>query len=639
MTTKEDRLNKLYSDVKSIAVSTSRDNANVGNNFSAKLLQIASTSNKAVQLLEMPEEFRIAHEEGFIHNHDLDSYNLSTNCLNIATGKVMDKGFNTGYGTINKPKRIESAASLSCIILQSTQNDMFGGQGHYDFDNDMGEYVELTEKEILDEEVLSCMNYGERMTESSFECVPNYMQSRVRKRVEEKLDKATKQGAQTVVYNLNSMHSRAGSQVPFSSINIGIPRNKYAALMCKHLLEQYNKGLGKGEQPIFPNIIFRVKEGVNKFPGDPYYYLYQLACKVASNRMNPMFVNCDSTFDKPFYDKGIMPTRMGCRTRIGTDINGEDTPCARGNIAPVSLNLPKISMEAVLQAGEKGELTPDGLIRAFYIELNRVLDICEGQLLHRYDTLKQLKGKDLPFVVGENLMVGSEEIGPDDSIEPILKHGTWSIGFIGLAEALTCLTGKHHGESQESWDLGYGIINTIRIFCDKISVKHQLNFTCYATPAEGLSDRFTKIDIEKYGIIEGITDHEFYTNSFHIPVNQAISFKKKLDLEAPFHALCNAGHISYVELDAPPIDDPGLVERIVNYAFSKETNAGYIGINFGIRYCKDCGKNHIKGHICPECGGTNLQGIARVTGYLSLDERFGDGKRAEVKARRSSDEC
>ena len=633
--TKVKRLVKLSSEVKNIAVSTSRDNANVGNNFSAKLLQIASASNKTVQSMEIPEEFVESHESGRTHMHDLDSYNLTTNCLNIDTGSVLKKGFNTGYGTINTPKRIESAASLSCIVLQSTQNDMFGGQGHYNFDNDMADFAVTTEQELLEDEMESCCDYGEKSTSDVvFEDIPTYMQSRIKKRVAKKLEKAVRQGCQTTVYNLNSMHSRAGSQVPFSSINIGIPKNKYAALVCQLLLEEYNKGLGKGEQPVFPNIIFRVKEGVNRNPGDPYYYLYQLACKVAANRMNPMFVNCDSSFDKPFYDNGIMPTRMGCRTRIGEDVNGEDTPCARGNIAPISMNLPQIAIEAVIKAGEEGLIEVEDIIRNFNEELDKTLEMSERQLLHRYDTLKQLKGKDLPFVIGENLMVGAEEVGPNDSIEPILKHGTWSIGFIGLAETLTCMIGNHHGETKEAWDLGYAIVSRIRKFCDSIKEKHSLNFTCYATPAEGLSGRFTAIDIERYGEIGGVTDKDFYTNSFHIPVDQSISFKKKLDLEAPFHELCNAGHISYIELDTAPVDDPDVVERIITYAFSN-TNAGYIGINFGIKYCKDCGQNHIKGNLCPNDGSSNLQGIHRVTGYLSLDERFGKGKDAEVKLRRA----
>lgn len=290
------RNTELIKKISQISKTTERDNANVGNNFSSKLLQIASTANKFSNLLEMPEEMARAHEDGSIHIHDLDSYNLTVNCLTIEAGDILKKGFNTGYGTINPPKRIGSAAALACILLQSSQNDCFGGQSIEDFDNDMADFVEMSEEEIRNE-ILE-MNeylYGKELEDL----------------VESKLERQVKEAMQTVVYNLNTMHSRAGSQVPFSSLNIGLPKNKYAEMVCRNFLEQFDKGLGKGEIAIFPNVVFRVKVGVNLNPEDPYYHLKQLACKVAANRMNPTFLNCDSSFNKPFYDKGIMPTAMG----------------------------------------------------------------------------------------------------------------------------------------------------------------------------------------------------------------------------------------------------------------------------------------------------------------------------------------
>lgn len=292
--------------ISKIGVETDRDNANVGNNFSSKLLRIASESNKWHNLANMPKYLSKAHEIGDLYYHDLDSYNLTTNCLHIPTKEILENGFNTGYGTINAPRRIETAAELSCILLQSTQNDMFGGQSHPDFDNDMSIFVKPTREEII----------------SEFKEL-GLPQEKIEELAEKKLKNRIHQAMQGVVYNLNTMHSRAGSQVPFSSINIGIPESRDAALICEIFLLEYEKGLGKGEQPIFPNIIFRVKEGVNREPNDPYFYLYELACRVAAKRMNPTFMNIDADFNKKYYDMGITPATMGCRTYLMSNVNGE----------------------------------------------------------------------------------------------------------------------------------------------------------------------------------------------------------------------------------------------------------------------------------------------------------------------------
>lgn len=632
-------LNSMIEKIQKIGVSTERDNANVGNNFSAKLLQIASIANKTANLLTIPEEHAIAHIEGDIHEHDLDSYNLTTNCLHIDTIDLLKNGFNTGYGTINSPKRIDSAASLSCIILQSAQNDMFGGQSHYNFDNDMAEFVQSTRDQIsghvssIMADTLSIVGMTVEDIEENKTLLAKFKIS-FSTRVEIETRKAIDQAMQIVVYNLNSMHARAGSQVPFSTINLGLPDSEEAALVCEIFLKEYNKGLGKGEQPVFPNVIFRVKEGVNKNPGDPYYYLFELACQIAGNRMNPTFLNCDSTFSKPLMDKGVLPATMGCRTAISTDINGEDTPKARGNGAPVTINLPRLAIKTM----ESINMLPSShfgirgkrkyIVDTFYKYFDEMIELSKDSLLHRIETLAKLKGKDLPFLNEHNLMVGLEEVSPDDSIMPMLKHCTWGIGFIGLAEALSCMFGKHHGENGEVWQIGYGIIKHLRKKCDKYKEEYKLNFSCYATPAEGLSGRFVEIDKKKYGELAGVTDKSYYTNSFHIPVGYNISFTDKINLEAPFHELCNGGHISYVELDRAPVDAPKVVERIVKYSFDN-TNMGYMGINFGIRYCRDCGTNHVLGTHCPVCNSTNIQGIDRVTGYLSLDERFTPGKKAE----------
>ena len=596
----------LMKAIERIGVETDRDNANVGNNFSSKLLRIASESNKWHNLAAMPKHLAKTHENGDIYYHDLDSYNLTTNCLHIPTREILEKGFNTGYGTINKPKRIETAAELSCILLQSTQNDMFGGQSHPDFDNDMAIFIEPTREEIRRE-----------LKELGLE------ESKIEEITEKRLRERVHQAMQGVIYNLNTMHSRAGSQVPFSSVNIGIPYSEDAAIVCEIFLEEYDKGLGKGEQPIFPNIIFRVKEGVNREKEDKYHYLYELACKVASKRMNPTFMNIDSDFNKEYYDKGYMPATMGCRTYLMKNINGEPGCKGRGNIAPVTINLPRIGIQA------KGNL------EEFYRILDERLNTAKEALLHRYEVLKNLKVKDLPFVAGQGLMKGSEGLSNEDSIEPILKQGTFGIGFIGLAEALCALREKHHGEDDISRELGIEIITYIRTFTDKAVEETKLNWSCYATPAEGLSGKFIEKDRKIFGKIKGVTDKEYYTNSFHIPVKYPISIKDKIDIEAPYHKLCNAGHISYIEVDDYPSGE--VIMDILDYAY-KNTNISYLGINFHIRYCKDCGK-YLSSNLrkCVSCGSTNIQGISRVTGYLSLDERFGPGKYEERSDRISHD--
>jgi len=502
-----DKIREIKSDlmkaIEKIGVETDRDNANVGNNFSSKLLRIASESNKWHNLSVMPKHLAKAHENGDLYFHDLDSYNLTINCLHIPTREVLEKGFNTGYGYIRKAKRIESAAELSCILLQSTQNDMFGGQSHPNFDNDMAAFIEYTRQEIKQE-----------IRELGVD------ENKIDEFAERKLRRAIEQSMQGIVYNLNTMHSRAGSQVPFSSMNIGIPESKDAALVCEIFLIEYEKGLGKGEQPVFPNIIFRVKKGVNREKTDPYYYLYKLACKVASKRMNPTFMNLDADFNKLYYDQGITPATMGCRTYLCSNINGEAGTKGRGNIAPLTVNLPRLGILA------KGD------VDKFYRLLNSKLELSREALMHRYSVLKKLRVKDLPFVAGQGLLLGSEELSPNDSIEPILKNGSWVIGFIGLAETLVALNGKHHGESAESRKLGVEIISHIRKYTDKLIEETHLNWSTYATPAEGLSGRFIIQDKAVFGEILGVTDKEYYTNSYHIPVGYPISIKEKIDIEA-----------------------------------------------------------------------------------------------------------
>lgn len=601
-----DKKSNIMKTIKALGEETDRDNGNVGNNFSSKLLRIASEANKWTMLASMDKEMAKLHELGDYHIHDLDSFNLTVNCLHVPTRKLLMNGFNTGYGTLNKPKRIDSAAMLSCIILQSSQNDMFGGQSHPNFDNDMAPFVEITRE-------------YERNLYREMGLEPDEKQVEFRTQV--RIDQAM----QSIVCNLNTMHSRAGSQVPFSTINLGIPQGtdkekKDAAIICESFLKAYMKGMGKNESCIFPNIIFRVKDGVNKKEGDPYYYLFKLACESASIRMNPTFCNIDASFNLPLYKEGTITAIMGCRTRTMENINGPSIPEGRGNIAPITINLVRLA----IRAGHYN-------IEKFFKLLDEMLENSEKNLLYRYEILKRLKVTDLPFVAGQKLMMGSENLKPDDSIEPILKQGTWAIGFIGLAECLTMLTGHNHAESEKSRALGLEIVKHIRDFTDSLKEKHHLNFSCYASPAEGLSGRFTKLDKAKYGIIKGVTDKDYYTNSFHVPVGVNISIKDKLEIEAPYHKLCNGGHISYIELDNYPTGEQ--VESIVVNSFT-HTDMDYLGINFHEKQCKKCGEHLFEDEeICPSCGSDEIQGISRITGYLAFDDRFGPGKKAERKDR------
>lgn len=589
----------LMKDIGKLGIMTDRDNANVGSNFSAKLLRIASESNKSYNLGNITQNIAEAHENGDVYIHDLDSFNLTTNCLHIPL-EILRKGFNTGYGYIRPPKRFESVVALLCILMQSSQNDMFGGQSFSNLDNDLAFYVDITRKEIKREyeELGICDKLDER--------------------VEEKLRKIIHQSMQGFCYNLNTMHSRAGSQVPFSSVNIGLPKTKDAALVCEIFLLEYEKGFGKNEQFIFPNIIFRVKDGVNKKNEDPYYYLFKLSCRVTSRRMNPTYMNIDADFNKEYYEKGYIPATMGCRTYLMSNINGEPGVDGRGNIAPATINLPRLGILA-----EKN-------IDKFFELLNDRIELAKDNLLCRYNVLKSLKAKDLPFSIGEGLMRGSEGLRPDESIEPVLKQGTYAIGFIGLAETLVALTGYNQAEAEISKELGLKIVKTIRSACDNYTKKYHLNFSCYATPAEGLSGKFIMQDKLLFGEIKGVTDKDYYTNSFHVPVRQSISITEKIKIEGPYHKLCNGGHITYIEVDGYP--DAEVVENIIMYAY-EYTNINYLGINFHIKYCKDCGSLIEPGENRCVCGSDKIQGISRVTGYLSLDERFGSGKVAEREDR------
>ncbi|HOL17632.1 MAG TPA: anaerobic ribonucleoside-triphosphate reductase, partial [Bacillota bacterium] len=412
-------------------------------------------------------------------------------------------------------------------------------------------------------------------------------------------------------------NSRAGAQVPFSSLNLGTDTTEEGRAVTRAVLEAFQRGLGRGESPIFPNLVFRVKEGVNFNPGDPNYDLFRLALAVAARRMNPTFSFMDSSFNRPYGDEVAY---MGCRTRVIGNRHGPEVSARRGNIAPVTLNLPRVALEC------------RGNIDLFFVQLDRLLRLGARQLLHRYEVLSRLRVRDLPFLMGEKLYLGSEELGPDDTIQDVIRHGTLAIGFIGLAETLQALIGKHHGEDDEALQLGLNIVNHIRRRTDSFAEEFDLNFVVVATPAEGLAGRFVAIDRERFGILPGVTDKAYYTNSFHIPVNYALSYYDKIKIEGAFHKYCNAGHISYVELEAPPLHNVEAVERIVRHMAASDV--GYGGINFPLDECCSCAFSGVIEGECPRCGSEAIRRIRRITGYLSTEDRFNEAKHSELKDRR-----
>nr|WP_092068148.1 anaerobic ribonucleoside-triphosphate reductase [Dendrosporobacter quercicolus]NSL46968.1 anaerobic ribonucleoside-triphosphate reductase [Dendrosporobacter quercicolus DSM 1736]SDL70890.1 ribonucleoside-triphosphate reductase class III catalytic subunit [Dendrosporobacter quercicolus] len=571
-----DAKSDLMDAVADILIETNRENANVSNSPSAKMLQIASAASKAYYLNRLiPENISSAHIRGDIHIHDLDFYGKTLTCVHIPLGKLLQSGFNNGHGFIRPPKRPASATALAAIILQSSQNDMHGGQSFAFFDRDMAPFMaKAGEAEVY-------------------------------------------QAMEALIYNLNSMHSRAGAQVPFSSLNIGTDITPPGRMVIKNILLAYEKGLGRGENPIFPNIIFRIKEGINLNAGDPNYDLFKLAIRVASQRLNPTFSFMDSSFNRPYGDQ---VGYMGCRTRVMSNVCGPEVTDGRGNLSFTTINLPRLAIKA------------ERNIMKFYQSLSDLIDLTCDQLLHRYQIQAGLKVKDMPFLMGQGLYLDSDQLSFSDSIASVIQHGSLSVGFIGLAETLLALTGSHHGENQEAQALGEEIVAFMRNKLDKAAGRHQLNFTLLATPAEGLSGRFVKMDRREYGLIPGVTDKDYYTNSFHIPVNYPISAYDKIRLEGVYHKYTNAGHISYVEFDAPPVNNLTAVEDILRYM--KECDIGYAGVNFPVDFCEGCGYlGVIDTDYCPSCHTESIRRVRRITGYLSTVDRFNDAKGVELKER------
>lgn len=604
-----------------------RDNANInGDNPMGAMLQMGANSAKEYYLETMIKPHIAAmHRRGDIHIHDLDFYGWTTTCTQIDLIKLFKGGFDTGHGHLREPKSIGSYAALAAIAIQSNQNDQHGGQSVVNFDYAMAEGVRLTYAKYLKEaeEISSelgwtrdwwCKDYAKKHT-----------------------IRDTYQAMEGFVHNLNTMHSRAGAQVPFSSINYGMDTSWEGRLVMKQLLLATEAGLGNGETPIFPIQIFRVKEGVNYNPEDPNYDIFKLAMRVSAKRLFPNFSFVDAPFNLQYYDPEKPETQvayMGCRTRVLGNVFDPDRQISngRGNLSFTSINLPRIAIQADLLA-----IKPEDKTDIFFSILDNFLDAVLEQLLDRFEVQSNRKVRNFPFLMGEGNWIDSEKLDADDKVGEVLKHGTLSIGFIGLAECLKMLIGSHHGENNEAQELGLGIIRYIRDFCDRKSEEMKLNITCLATPAEGLSGRFLRMDREMYGEIPGVTDHDFYTNSFHIPVYYKISAFNKIKLEAPYHALTNAGHISYVEMDGDPSRNLEAFEKIVRCMH--DSGIGYGSINHPVDRDPACGFNGIIYDECPKCGRKEVPGkpferIRRITGYLvgTLD-KWNDAKRAEERER------
>ena len=668
-----DRLMKTFEDITYKDATDSdikRENANIdGNTAMGSMLKYGSEGAKHFyESYVLNPKHSEAHRNGDIHIHDLDFYTLTTTCCQIDLLKLFKGGFSTGHGVLREPNDIASYASLACIAIQSNQNDQHGGQSIANFDYGLAPgvaktYIKRYRSNLASLiEVMDCPEHAEKAKEvyqalaeqdlyPNLDQCPAYHEAEKKlmletgipedifekaqafsvKKATEETDKATYQAMEALLHNLNTMHSRAGAQTPFSSINYGMDTSTEGRMIMKNMLLVTEAGLGNGETAIFPIQIFRVKEGINFNPGEKNYDLFKLACRCSAKRLFPNFSFQDAPYNLKYYKEGHPETEiayMGCRTRVIGNVNDpeREITLGRGNLSFTSINLPRIAILA------------NKNIDWFFTELDRKIDLVADQLMERFEIQAKKKVHNYPFLMGEGVWIDSEKLNYDDEVREVLKHGTLSVGFIGLAEALKALLGVHHGESEVAQNLGLDIIGHMRKRLDDMSQKTKMNFTLLATPAEGLSGRFVRMDKERFGSIEGITDREYYTNSFHIPVYYPISAYKKIQLEAPYHALTNAGHITYIELDGDPSTNLDAFEKVIRYM--KSQGIGYGSINHPVDRDPICGYNGIIGDTCPKCGRKETEGdygfqrIRRITGYLvgTLD-RFNNAKRAEVRDR------
>jgi anaerobic ribonucleoside-triphosphate reductase len=662
------RLMKTYEDIvfkDASEVDVKRENANIdGDNAMGSMLKFGSEGAKHFyELYMLKPEHAKAHADGDIHIHDLDFYSLTTTCCQIDLDKLFKNGFSTGHGVLREPKSIQSYTALAAIAIQANQNDQHGGQSIPSFDYAMAPGVRKSYRKIYRNNLARFLDveFGTEDVENKVDNVLSAIKEETglypmmqedekfnsavmeklkgvatddelkeviaftRKYSEKEIIRATYQAMEAIIHNLNTMNSRAGAQVPFSSINYGTDTSPEGRLVMQQLLLATEAGLGRGETPIFPIQIFKVKEGVNYNPGDPNYDLFRLAIRCSAKRLFPNFSFLDAPYNLHYYKPGHPETEvtyMGCRTRVIGNVHDPDREIAysRGNLSFTSINLPRLAIMA------------DGDIDKFFSMLDEKMELVADQMLERFEVVARKKVYNFPFLMGQGVWLDSEKLKYDDEIREVIKHGTLSMGFIGLAETLKALIGKHHGESEEAQKLGLKIVSHMRDFVDRKSQEEKLNFTLLATPAEGLSGRFVKIDKKVFGEIPGITDRDYYTNSFHIPVYFPINAYDKIRTEAPYHAYTNAGHITYIEMDGDPSKNLEAFERVIRCMHDE--GVGYGSINHPVDRDPICGYNGIINDACPCCGRTEsehkFERIRRITGYLvgTLD-RFNNGKRAE----------
>lgn len=637
-----------------------RENANVdGNSPMGMMLQFGSTVSKEyAKAYLMDETFYHAHDSGRIHIHDMDFLPMgTTTCQQINLEKLFENGFSTGHGHLRKPKHIMSYAALAAIAIQSNQNDQHGGQSIPAFDYYMAPGVLHTFKRQFQQTLFDFLELLDKVDTNLIDKIYEFDSMKLSRKdfmkltdkddildiMEKAYDKAlvltnrqTFQSMEAFIHNLNTMHSRAGAQVPFSSINFGTDTSAEGRMVTKNYLLALEDGLGKGETPIFPISIFKVKEGINYFEDDPNYDLFKLAIKTSAKRLFPNFSFLDADFNLQYYKEGRYETEctyMGCRTRVMADVTDpkDEVVTGRGNLSFTSINLVRLG----IKHGILNHDTPQ--MEAFYEELENLMELVKDQLLERFEIQCGQSVSNFKFLLGQGVWKNSETLKPGENLRRVLKHGSLSFGFIGLAECLKALIGSHHAESDEARELGYEIVKFMRDKADAYAKEYTLNFTLIATPAEGLSGRFVGIDRSIYGKIEGVTDRDYYTNSFHVPVYHDISIKGKLEIEGPYHKLTNAGHITYVELDGDTTKNLDSFESVIR--MMRENNIGYGAINHPVDRDPVCGYTGIINDFCPECNrtehtGPNFERIRRITGYLvgTLD-RFNDAKRSETEER------
>ena len=608
-----------------------RENGNIdGNSAMGTMLQFGSNVSKEFsKTYLMKKKYADAHDEGDIHIHDMDFEAMgTTTCLQIDLEKLFKGGFSTGHGYLREPNDIMSYSALAAIAIQSNQNDQHGGQSIPLFDYYLApgviktyrKQLKMTIQDFLDfsdfgsfvnmktiENEISKINTIEAEVEvfEKFYKENNSLKRLFKMAMEKavaKTERITYQAMEAFVHNLNTMHSRAGAQVPFSSVNFGTDTSPEGRMVVRNYLLAIDAGLGHSETPIFPISIFKVKEGVNYNPEDPNYDLFKLSCKVSAKRLFPNFEFIDAPYNLQYYVPGRPETEvatMGCRTRVMGNVVDPDKAITtgRGNLSFTTINLPRLGIKHGI-VGAMARKKAD--MKGFYEDLDELLELCKNQLLERFEIQCNKRVYNFPFLMGQGNWLDSEKLRPNDKLKKVLRHGTLSVGFIGLAECLKALIGEHHGESAKAQKLGLEIIGHIREKMDEYCEQYKLNFSCLATPAEGLSGRFTKIDKAIYGKIEGVTDRDYYTNSFHVPVYYNISIAKKIKTEAPYHALTNAGHISYIELDGDVTENVEAFESVVR--IMKESGIGYGAINHPVDRDPVCGYVGVIKDVCPGCG-------------------------------------